>query len=93
MVCAFTGNRDLDEDGGDAGRVRHHRRARQGAARSRSAPGSTTASARTSRALEMQEGLEFLAERLHGLELDGEPVFGTVSGIYGLDALPIRFTV
>jgi cytochrome P450 len=43
--------------------------------------------------LEMQEGLAFLAEHLHDLTLDGEPVFGTVSGIYGLDELPIRFTV
>ncbi len=43
--------------------------------------------------LEMQEGLVFLSERLHDLALDGEPVYGTVSGIYGLEELPVRFTV
>ena len=41
--------------------------------------------------LEMQEGLVFLAERMGDLALDGEPVYGTVSGIYGLDELPVRF--
>jgi cytochrome P450 len=41
---------------------------------------------------ELQEGLAFLASRIEHLELDGEPVYGSVTGIYGLDALPIRFT-
>jgi cytochrome P450 len=41
---------------------------------------------------ELQEALTFLAARVEHLELDGEPVFGSVSGIYGLDALPIRFS-
>ncbi len=41
---------------------------------------------------ELQEGLAFLASRIERLELDGEPVYGSVTGIYGLDALPIRFT-
>jgi cytochrome P450 len=41
---------------------------------------------------ELQEGLAFLAEHIENLELDGEPVYGTVTGIYGLEALPIRFT-
>ena len=39
---------------------------------------------------EMQEGLAFLAERVRTLELDGEPEFGTPSGIYGLESLPVR---
>jgi cytochrome P450 len=38
---------------------------------------------------EMQEALAFLAERIERLELDGEPEFGTPSGIYGLDKLPL----
>jgi cytochrome P450 len=42
--------------------------------------------------LEMQEGLAFLAERVGTIELDGEPEFGTPSGIYGLEKLPVRFT-
>jgi cytochrome P450 len=42
--------------------------------------------------LEMQEGLAFLAERVEAIELDGEPEFGTPSGIYGLEKLPLRLT-
>jgi cytochrome P450 len=41
---------------------------------------------------ELQEGLAFLASRIERVELDGEPVYGGVTGIYGLDELPIRFT-
>jgi len=40
---------------------------------------------------ELQEGLAFLAAHLKELELDGEPVHGTITGLYGLEALPIRF--
>ena len=42
---------------------------------------------------EMQEGLAFLAEHVASIELDGEPEFGTPSGIYGLETLPLRFTL
>jgi cytochrome P450 len=38
---------------------------------------------------EMQEGLAFLAERISAISLDGEPEFGTPSGIYGLETLPL----
>jgi cytochrome P450 len=38
---------------------------------------------------EMREGLAALAERFSAVALDGEPAFGTPSGIYGLDALPV----
>jgi cytochrome P450 len=41
---------------------------------------------------EMQEGLVFLAERAERIELAGEPEFGTPSGIYGLDTLPLTLT-
>ena len=41
---------------------------------------------------EMQEGLAALARRLERLELAGEPEFGTPSGIYGLESLPLRLT-
>jgi hypothetical protein len=34
--------------------------------------------------------MRFLAARVERIELEGEPVFGSVSGIYGLDSLPIR---
>ena len=39
---------------------------------------------------EMQEALAFLAERVDAIELDGEPEFGTPSGIYSLEKLPLR---
>jgi hypothetical protein len=38
----------------------------------------------------MQEALAFLGERVSAIELDGEPEFGTPSGIYGLESLPLR---
>lgn len=41
---------------------------------------------------EMQEGLRFYAERMPGLALDGEPEFGSVQGVYGLDRLPLRWS-
>jgi cytochrome P450 len=39
---------------------------------------------------ELQEALVFLAERVSALQLAGEPRFGTPSGIYGLETLPMR---
>jgi cytochrome P450 len=39
---------------------------------------------------EMQEALAFLGELVEAIELDGEPEFGTPSGIYGLESLPLR---
>ncbi len=89
MVCAFTGNRDLDDASGDPDVFDIT------ADRGRARPLTFGAGvhyclgANLAR-LEMQEGLAFLSQRLSGLELDGEPVFGTVSGIYGLEALPVR---
>src|SRR3954454_15555397 len=41
---------------------------------------------------EMQEALASLPGRMQGLELDGEPVFGSPNGIYGLERLPLRFS-
>jgi cytochrome P450 len=40
---------------------------------------------------ELQEGLAFLARRMPGLELDGEPRYGTITGLYGMESLPIRW--
>ena len=100
MVCAFTGNRDLDGDAAD------------GASSSRLSPDgfNITADRGSARALtfgagvhycvganlarlELQEGLAFLSAHMRDLQLDGEPEFGTVSGIYGLERLPVRFTL
>jgi hypothetical protein len=38
----------------------------------------------------MQEAVAFLAERFRTVSLDGVPEFGTPSGIYGLEKLPVR---
>jgi cytochrome P450 len=95
MVCAFTGNRDLEQsaagpNGADAFDIT--------ADRERARPLTFGAGvhyclgANLAR-VELQEGLAFLSRRLHGLRLDGEPVFEGVSGIYGLAALPVAFTV
>jgi cytochrome P450 len=40
---------------------------------------------------ELQEGLAFLAQRMPGLELDGEPRYGSITGLYGMESLPIRW--
>jgi cytochrome P450 len=39
---------------------------------------------------EMQEAVAFLAQRVERVSLDGDPEFGTPSGIYGLETLPVR---
>jgi cytochrome P450 len=41
---------------------------------------------------ELQEGLAFLARKMPDLELDGEPRYGTITGLYGMESLPIRWT-
>ena len=40
---------------------------------------------------ELQEALAFLAQRMPDLELDGDPIFDSPLGVYGLHALPIRW--
>jgi len=40
---------------------------------------------------ELEEALLYLAPRLPGLRLDGDPEFGTVQGIYGLHSLPLAW--
>jgi len=108
MVCAFTANRDLEDGAGEAGgAVAAGGRAATAVAgdvfdiaaeRGRARPLTFGAGvhyclgANLAR-LEMQEGLAFFAERIGELALDGEPVYGTVSGIYGLEALPVRFAL
>jgi cytochrome P450 len=41
---------------------------------------------------ELEEALAYLAPRMPGLELDGEPRFDGITGIYGLRSLPVLFT-
>jgi cytochrome P450 len=40
---------------------------------------------------ELEEALAFLAPRMPGLALDGEPKLGGVEGIYGIESLPLRW--
>jgi cytochrome P450 len=95
MVCAFTGNRDLEDDAAGTGGPE---RFDITADRARVRPLTFGAGvhycvgANLARA-ELQEGLEFLARNVRELELAGEPVFEGVSGIYGLAELPVRFSL
>ncbi|HUA75610.1 MAG TPA: cytochrome P450, partial [Solirubrobacteraceae bacterium] len=89
MVCAFTGNRDLEGEGAE----RFDITADRGRARPLTfGAGVHYCLGANLARVELQEGLAFLAQRLRGLRLDGEPVFEGVSGIYGLAELPIAFT-
>jgi cytochrome P450 len=93
MVCAFTGNRDLEgaQPGTDD---TFDIRADRGSARPLTfGAGVHYCLGANLARLELQEGLAFLSSHMRDLELDGEPEFGTVSGIYGLERLPIRFRV
>jgi cytochrome P450 len=107
MVCAFTGNRDLPDGESAGGRAddgggeekagvggpqsfditveRPKARALTFGAGVHYCLGANLAR------LELEEGLSFLARKMPRLELDGEPVFESILGIYGLAELPIRF--
>jgi cytochrome P450 len=93
MVCAFTGNRDLpesetggaDADAFDITAERPRARVLTFGAGVHFCLGANLAR------LELEEGLGFLARNMPSLELDGEPVFESILGIYGLSELPIRF--
>jgi len=91
MLCMFTANRQLDGGSGDPWAF--DITADRGGARLMSfgagqhfCVGSNLARA------ELEEALSLLSTRLATLEPDGEPTYGSATGLYGLDALPIRFT-
>jgi cytochrome P450 len=94
MVCAFTGNRDLPRDGNGEGSdpdefniaaERDRARVLTFGAGVHFCVGANLAR------VELQEALAFLAPRMPGLELAGEPVFEGITGIYGLAELPLRW--
>jgi cytochrome P450 len=85
MVCAFTGNRDPAEP--EAFDVLAER---DGKPLTFGAGIHYCLGANLARA-ELQEAFAFLARRWERIELDGEPVLGSINGIYGIDALPIRW--
>ncbi len=88
MVCAFSGNRDgvgPEPDSFDITAERPKARALTFGAGVHYCLGANLAR------LELEEGLGFLARKMPRLALDGEPVFESILGIYGLAELPIRF--
>jgi cytochrome P450 len=95
MVCAFTGNRDLaPAAAGDNGVDSFDITADRGRARPLTFGAGVHYCLGANLAhLELQEALAFLSQRMHELELDGEPEYEGISGIYGLVRLPIRFTL
>jgi cytochrome P450 len=94
MVCAFTGNRDLDEPGGKGDADSFDITAERGSARPLTfGAGVHYCLGANLARVELQEGLAFLARHMRDLQLDGEPVYESVSGIYGLAQLPIRFSL
>ena len=85
LVSAFTGNREGTAEGFDITADRTGAKPLTFGAGVHYCLGANLARA------EMQEALAFLAPRMPGLALDGEPEYGSIDGIYGLDSLPIRW--
>jgi cytochrome P450 len=87
MVCAFTGNRDIEGDGHafDITAERGSDKPLTFGAGIHYCLGANLAKA------ELQEALSFLPARMPDLELDGEPDFDSINGIYGLRSLPLRW--
>ncbi len=90
MVCAFTGNRDLDAGGADPDAF-DITAERDGAKPLTFGAGIHNCLGASLARAELQEALTFLVREMPELELDGEPVFDSINGIYGLLELPIRF--
>jgi cytochrome P450 len=86
LVCSFTANRDgLDDaDRFDVTAARDAGKPLTFGAGIHYCLGANLARA------ELQEALRLLAERVERIELDGEPVYEGVQGVYGLKALPLR---
>lgn len=89
MVCAFTGNRDIEQnaapDSFDIAAERPKARSLTFGAGIHYCVGANLARA------ELEEALRFLAPRMQDLRLEGEPTYGTITGIYGLSQLPVSF--
>jgi cytochrome P450 len=85
-VCAFTANRDGGADDFDIRVPRESKRMLTFGAGIHYCVGANLARA------ELSEALAFLARRAEQIALASEPVLQSVSGIYGVDELPVRFT-
>jgi cytochrome P450 len=91
MVCAFTGNRDLAGDArGTHGPDSFDITAPRGRTRELTFGAGVhyCVGANLAR-LELREALSFLAQRVRRIELDGDPQFESITGIYGLAQLPV----
>jgi cytochrome P450 len=89
MACQWTANRESE---GDADPEDFDIRAERGAAKSLTfGAGPHFCLGMNLARAELQEGLAFLAPRMPGLALDGEPVYDTITGIYGMHSLPVRW--
>ena len=98
IVCAFTGNRDLDDDGTaerfDITAPERHPRRAPGARPLTFGAGVHYCLGANLARLELQEALEFFARNVRGLELDGRAGLSKAwRGIYGLAELPLRLTL
>jgi cytochrome P450 len=105
MVCAFTGNRDPgdgESDGAGAGAGTPAGSAAEwddfditadrGKARALTfGAGVHYCLGANLARVELQEALAYLPSRMPELALDGEPVYESIMGIYGLSRLPVRF--
>ena len=86
MIAAFTGNRDGAGDPAfDISAERAGARLLTFGAGPHFCLGANLARA------ELEEALHFLAPRMPGLRLEGQPEFGTVQGIYGMEALAVAW--
>jgi cytochrome P450 len=90
-VCAFTANRDSGTYGSpdefDIRVPRETKRMLTFGAGVHYCVGANLARA------ELAEALAFMARRSEQIELTGEPALQSVSGIYGVDALPVRIRI
>ena len=85
IVCAFAANREVERgDAFDLTAPREAKRMLTFGAGIHYCVGANLAKA------ELTEALAWLARRAERVELAGEPVLQSVSGIYGVDALPVR---
>jgi cytochrome P450 len=97
MVCAFTANRDLGDTADGVDEARSEAEVFDITAdRARARPLTFGAGVHycvgaNLAQLELQEALAFLAPRMRDLALDGKPVYESITGIYGMAELPVRF--
>jgi len=87
IVCAHQANRDAEGGGAefDITREGAGKRALTFGAGIHYCLGANLARA------ELAEALAYLAPRMPGLELAGEPAYDSIHGVYGLDSLPVRW--